>query len=69
MRRYEQFSTNPASTLKPLPYFQGSLAATHPRIYIVRNNDMQRRTVLESRGWRMVADGAHHVAYAYNAAR
>jgi hypothetical protein len=30
---------------------------------------MQRRTLLESRGWSMVADGVHHAAYAYNAAR
>lgn len=64
VRRYEKFTTNPASPLKPLPYFERSLAATNPRVYIVRNNDKARRTVLQSRGWKPVAIGAHHVAYA-----
>ena len=63
LRRYDKFSTNPASTLKPLPYFERSLASTEPRVYVLRNKDAQRRALLESRGWRMVADGAHHVAY------
>jgi 4-amino-4-deoxy-L-arabinose transferase-like glycosyltransferase len=69
VRRYEKFSTNPASTLKPLAHFSRSLGSPLPRVYILRNNDLQRRALLESRGWQMVADGAHHVAYAYNAAR
>lgn len=63
LRRYGQFSTNPGSTLKPLPYFERSLASTEPRVYVLRNKDAQRRALLESRGWRVVADGAHHVAY------
>jgi hypothetical protein len=63
IRRYERFTTNPASPLKPLPYFERSLAATNPRIYIVRAKDTQWRRPLEARGWRVVADGAHHVAY------
>src|SRR5687768_4690308 len=63
VRRYEQFTTNPASPLKQLPYFNRSLAATNPRVYIVRNNDKPRRALLESRGWKAVATGAHHVAY------
>jgi 4-amino-4-deoxy-L-arabinose transferase-like glycosyltransferase len=64
VRRYEKFTTNPASPLKPLPYFERSLAFTTPRVYIVRNDDAKRRTLLEARGWRVVADGAHHVGYA-----
>jgi 4-amino-4-deoxy-L-arabinose transferase-like glycosyltransferase len=64
IRRYERFTTNPASPLKPLPYFERSLDATNPRIYIVRAKDAQWRRPLEARGWRVVADGAHHVAYA-----
>jgi len=64
VRRYGQFTSNPVSPLKPLPYFERSLSSTSPRVYILRNNDGKRRAVLESRGWRLVADGAHHVAYA-----
>jgi 4-amino-4-deoxy-L-arabinose transferase-like glycosyltransferase len=63
VRRYETYTTNPASPLKPLPYFERSLAATHPRVYIVRNNDAKRRALLKARGWREVAVGAHHVGY------
>jgi 4-amino-4-deoxy-L-arabinose transferase-like glycosyltransferase len=64
VRRYERFTSNPFSPLKPLPYFERSLSSAEPRVYIVRNNDAKRRAQLEARGWRMVADGAHHVAYA-----
>jgi hypothetical protein len=63
IRRYEQYTTNPASPLKPLPYFEQSLQSTDPRIYVLRNKDAPRRTLLESRGWRIVADGTHLVAY------
>ena len=64
VRRYGRFTTNPASPLKPLPYFERSLASPAPRVYVLRNNDAKRRALLEVRGWRMVADGTHHVAYA-----
>lgn len=63
LRRYDRFSTNPASPLKPLSYFERSLAGVTPRVYVLRAKDARRRALLESRGWRMVADGAHHVAY------
>lgn len=63
IRRYEKYTTNPASPLKPLPYFERSLSATTPRIYILRNKDAARRRVLEARGWRPVAHGTHMVAY------
>jgi len=64
VRRYERFVSSPASLLKPLPYFEQSLANAAPRVYVLRNSDGKRRALLESRGWRMVADGAHHVGYA-----
>ncbi|HEU4889209.1 MAG TPA: glycosyltransferase family 39 protein [Thermoanaerobaculia bacterium] len=64
MRRYERFTSNPASPLKPLPYFEHSLAATNPRVYIVRLKDARWRVPLEARGWKPIADGTHHVAYA-----
>jgi len=64
LRRYERYIANPASPLKPLPYFERSLASNAPRVYVLRNRDARRRALLESRGWRLVADGAHHVAYA-----
>jgi len=63
IRRYEKYTTNPASPLKPLRYFEQSLAATTPRIYILRNKDAVRRKLLESRGWRAVAKGTHMMAY------
>lgn len=64
LRRYDRYIANPAAPLKPLPYFERSLGSTTPRVYVLRNKDAARRALLESRGWRMVADGAHHVAYA-----
>ena len=64
VRRYEKFTASPGSPLKPLPYFERSLAEANPRVYIVRNNDAKRRAILEGRGWQAVASGAHHVAYA-----
>jgi 4-amino-4-deoxy-L-arabinose transferase-like glycosyltransferase len=63
VRRYERYTTNPASPLKPLPYFERSLTSTTPRVYVLRVGDQKRRALLESRGWRVVADGARHVAY------
>ena len=62
MRRYDRFTSDPTSPLKRLPYFEQSLGTCCP-VYILRNNDVKRRALLESRGWRLVADGAHHVAY------
>lgn len=64
LRRYERFATQPQSTLKPLPYFERSLASNRFRIYVLRRKDAARRHLLESRGWRMIADNAHMVAYA-----
>jgi len=63
IRRYERFTSDPKSPLKRLPYFERSLAACCP-VYILRNDDVKRRARLESRGFRLIADGSHHVAYA-----
>ncbi|HEY0160453.1 MAG TPA: glycosyltransferase family 39 protein [Thermoanaerobaculia bacterium] len=63
MRRYDRYTSDPRSPLKPLPWFERSLAATNPRIYIVRQQDRQWRELLEARGWRELAAGGHHVAY------
>ena len=62
IRRYETFTRDPASPLKPLPYFDQTLGTCCP-MYILRNDDAKRRMLLESRGYRRVAEGAHHVAY------
>lgn len=62
IRRYETFTRDPASPLKPLPYFEQSLGGCCP-VYILRNDDAKRRALLESRGFRRVAEGAHQVAY------
>lgn len=63
VRRYAMFTSNPASPLKPLAYFERSLASTEPRVYVLRVGDKKRRAVLESRGWRVIADGARHIVY------
>jgi len=62
IRRYAQFTSNPASPLKPLPYFEQSLASTEPRVYVLRVGDQKRRALLEARGWRVIATGARNVA-------
>jgi hypothetical protein len=65
VRRYAQLTSNPASPLKPMPYFERSLAdCCTPRVYIVRNDDRAHRATLEAHGWRRVAEGAHQVGYA-----
>jgi 4-amino-4-deoxy-L-arabinose transferase-like glycosyltransferase len=64
IRRYDVFTRDAASPLKPLAWFERSLAATNPRVYIVRRKDAQWGRALESHGWKPVAEGAHHVAYA-----
>lgn len=64
LRRFDRYSTNPASPLKPLPYFDRTLTDDAPRVYVLRIGDKQRRALLEARGWRLVADGARHVVYA-----
>ena len=61
VRRFDQFA--PSATLQPLSYFDRSLASDAPRVYVLRVGDRKRRALLESRGWRVVADGARHVAY------
>jgi 4-amino-4-deoxy-L-arabinose transferase-like glycosyltransferase len=63
MRRHEQYTSDPRSPLKPLPFFERSLAATNPRVYIVREQDAVWRRMLEQRGWKLIADGGRHVAY------
>ena len=63
IRRYERYARDPRSPLKPLTQLGASLAATHPRVYVVRAKDTRWRTLLESHGWRKVADGGHHIAY------
>jgi 4-amino-4-deoxy-L-arabinose transferase-like glycosyltransferase len=64
IRRYKVFTSNPASPLKPLPYFERSLSSDAPRVYVLRVGDAKRRALLESRGWRVIATGARNVAYA-----
>jgi 4-amino-4-deoxy-L-arabinose transferase-like glycosyltransferase len=64
IRRYERFSTNPAAPIKPLSYFERSLGATNDRVYVVRRKDVRWQQILEARGWQLVADGTHHLAYA-----
>ncbi|HVR41365.1 MAG TPA: glycosyltransferase family 39 protein [Thermoanaerobaculia bacterium] len=65
MRRYEKFTSDPKSPLKPIAWLANDLDQNRePTIYIVRNDDAARRALLEARGMRKIAEGAHHVAYA-----
>lgn len=64
IRRYDRFVSAPGSPLEPLSEFGKSLASTGPRVYIVRRKDPEWQRALEAEGWRVVADGAHHLAYA-----
>jgi len=64
MRRYDQFARNPYSPIKPLSYFGQSLGTCCP-MYILRNDDAKRRALLESRGFRRIAEGAHQVAFQF----
>ena len=63
IRRYGQFTSNPAAPLKPLAHFERTLATNEPRVYVVRVGDAKRRSLLESRGWRVIGDSGRHVAY------
>jgi hypothetical protein len=63
IRRYDRFINNPGSPLRPLGYFEQSLSTSIPRVYVVRTNDRMRRGLLEARGWRVIADHVHLVAY------
>jgi len=63
IRRYDRFVTDPTSPLRPLSYFEQSLAATDPRVYIVRQQDTKWRSALEARGWSVIANSTRHVAY------
>jgi 4-amino-4-deoxy-L-arabinose transferase-like glycosyltransferase len=63
MRRHQQYTSDPRSPLKPLAWFERSLAATNPRVYVVREQDAVWRRMLEARGWKLIADSGRHVAY------
>ena len=63
MRRHERYTSDPRSPLKPLAWFERSLASTVPRVYILREQDAHWRRILEARGWRLIADSGRHVAY------
>ncbi|HYH10530.1 MAG TPA: glycosyltransferase family 39 protein [Thermoanaerobaculia bacterium] len=64
IRRYEKFTRDPRSPVKPLSWLSQSLASSEPRVYVVRRQDVQWRRILEARGWRAVADAGHYVGYA-----
>lgn len=64
MRRYERFTSNPASTLHALGTLDKNVGACcDPRIYVVRKDDPQHLRTFESLGLTRIAEGAHHVAY------
>jgi 4-amino-4-deoxy-L-arabinose transferase-like glycosyltransferase len=64
VRRYDRLIADPASRIRPLSWLDQSLAANTERVYILRNDDHERRAQFEREGWRVVAEGAHHVGYA-----
>lgn len=64
IRHYPQFSAAPASPLKPVSWFAQTIdGCCAVRLYIVRDKDARIRQMLESRNARIIATGAHFVAY------
>ena len=62
--RFERYAANPAAPLKPLSYFDRRLATCRSCVYVLRNDDAERRGLLESRGLPIVAAGPQHLGYA-----
>ena len=66
-RRYERFSAQPGSPIKPLPWLAANLRqCCEPRIYLVRAKDVQQQQRLEALGARRVGTAAHYVAYGWS---
>ena len=64
MRRYDRFRDAPGSTLRSMDWFRRDLEqCCQPRIYIVKTRDRHYQSLLESRGFPRIAQGAHHVVY------
>jgi len=62
VRHYARFAGDPRSPVRPMPWLRMTL--TKPdRLYFVRNDDLPNRRLLESSGMRLIATGAHFVAY------
>jgi 4-amino-4-deoxy-L-arabinose transferase-like glycosyltransferase len=62
LRHYEQFAADAAAPVRPTAWLRATLDKPD-RLYIVRNDDRPNRALLESRGMRLLAEGAHFVAY------
>ena len=56
IRHYAQFATNPARRSSRCRTSSVAQSRTS-RVYVVRATDAQRRALLESRGWRVIAEG------------
>jgi 4-amino-4-deoxy-L-arabinose transferase len=64
IRHYARFADDPLSTMRRLDWAVRLLDdRSRPRIFLVRDVDTQKRTLLEQHGARIVATGPHHVAY------
>ena len=64
IRHYARFADDPSSTMRRLDWAVRLLDdRSRPRIFLVRDVDTAKRTLLEQRGARVVAVGPHHVAY------
>ena len=64
IRHYPQFSSAPASPLKPVKWLNDTIdACCTSRLYIVRDRDRKSRALFESRGARVIAKSSHFVAY------
>jgi 4-amino-4-deoxy-L-arabinose transferase-like glycosyltransferase len=62
LRHYAQFAADPGSPVRPTAWLRATLDKPD-RLYFVRNDDRPNRALLESRGMRLLAEGAHFVAY------
>lgn len=64
IRHYARFADDPSSTMRRLDWAVRLVDdRSRPRIFIVRDVDVEKRALLEQRGARLIASGPHHVAY------
>ncbi|HKO54628.1 MAG TPA: glycosyltransferase family 39 protein [Thermoanaerobaculia bacterium] len=62
LRHYDRFARDEGAPVRPTAWLRATLDKPD-RLYIVRNDDRPNRALLESRGMRLLGEGAHFVAY------
>ncbi|HEX7154558.1 MAG TPA: glycosyltransferase family 39 protein [Thermoanaerobaculia bacterium] len=64
LRRYEKYTTDPSSPLKPMPWLEANLReCCRPRIYLVRKKDPEHVARFDAMRVPRIGEGTHHIAY------